>query len=261
MTKMSELDRQALKEEFKTKRGYWSPWHEDLLALNPAFLRAYLGMTSLPWLEGVLPPKMKEFIYVAIDASTTHLYLRGLRLHMATALQYGATREELMGVLQIVSLLGGHTISAGVPILVEELQKAGVSIDGSGAGGRAGFDSSALKARFLAASGYWDDCCESLCQLSPAYMNAYCSYIETARGTSALDPKAQEFILLSVSAATTHLHEPGMRLHVRRAIEFGATPAELMEVLQLSSALGIHTCSIGVPILTEELKKAGMAVE
>ena len=50
MTKMSELDRQALKEEFKTKRGYWSPWHDDLLALNPAFLKAYLGMTSLPWL-------------------------------------------------------------------------------------------------------------------------------------------------------------------------------------------------------------------
>ena len=261
MTKMSELDRQALKEEFKTKRGYWSPWHDDLLALNPAFLKAYLGMTSLPWLEGVLAPKLKEFIYIAIDASTTHLYLRGLRLHMATALQYGASREELMGVLQIVSLLGAHTMTVGVPILMEELQKTGVALDGHGAGQRAGFDQASLKARFVAANGYWDDCCESLCKLSPAYMNAYCSYIETARGTSALDPKTQEFILLSISAATTHLHEPGMRLHVRRAIELGATPAELMEVLQLSSALGIHTCSIGVPILTEELKKAGIEVK
>jgi alkylhydroperoxidase/carboxymuconolactone decarboxylase family protein YurZ len=256
MTKMSELNRQALKEEFKTKRGYWSPWHEDLLALNPAFLGAYLGMTSLPWLEGVLPPKVKEFIYVAIDASTTHLYLRGLRLHMATALQYGATREELMGVLQIVSLLGAHTITTGVPILMEELQKAGIAVEGHEASQHA-----ALKARFLEASGYWDECCDALCKLSPAYMNAYCSYIETARGTSALDPKTQEFILLSISAATTHLHEPGMRLHLRRAIELGATPFELMEVLQLTSALGIHTCSIGVPILTEELKRAGMAVQ
>jgi len=261
MTKMSEMDRQALKEEFKTKRGYWSPWHEDLLALNPAFLRAYLGMTSLPWLEGVLPPKMKEFIYIAIDASTTHLYLRGLRLHMATALQYGASREELMGVLQVVSLLGSHTITVGVPILVEELQKAGIALGRQGAGDAAGVEQAGLKARFLKVSGYWDECCESLCKLSPSYMNAYCSYIETARDTSALDAKTQEFILLSISAATTHLHEPAMRLHLRRAIELGATPAELMEVLQLSSALGIHTCSIGVPILTEELKKAGLAVQ
>lgn len=261
MTHMSELDRQALKEEFKAKRGYWAPWHEDLLVLNPAFLRAYLGTTSLPWLEGVLPPKMKEFIYIAIDASTTHLYLRGLRLHMATALQYGASGEELMGVLQLVSLLGYHTITVGVPILAEELQKAGVALDGLGAGDRSAFDHDAIKARFLAASGYWDDCCESICRLSPSYMNAYCSYIETARGTSALDPKTQEFLLLSISAATTHLHEPGMRLHMRRAIQLGATPAELMEVLQLSSALGIHTCSIGVPILTEELKKAGLAAK
>lgn len=260
MTKKSEIDRQALKEEFKAKRGYWAPWHEDLLALNPAFLKAYLGTTSLPWLEGVLPPKMKEFIYIAIDASTTHLYLRGLRLHMATALQYGATGEELMGVLQIVSLLGYHTINVGVPILAEELQKAGVALGAGagGAGGQGAFDHEAIKTRFIAASGYWDDCCESIWRLSPSYMNAYCSYIETARGTSALDPKTQEFILLSISVATTHLHEPGMRLHMRRAIELGATPAELMEVLQLSSALGIHTCSIGVPILTEELKKAGL---
>lgn len=260
MNKMSELDRQALKEEFKTKRGYWSPWHDDLLALNPAFLRAYLGMTSLPWLEGVLAPKMKEFIYVAIDASTTHLYLRGLRLHMATALQYGATGEELMGVLQIVSLLGSHTITTGVPILMEELQKAGVASDRRDVGQRAQEDAAELKARFIKAGGDWDDCCESLCKLSPSYMNAYCSYVETVRGTSALDPKTQEFILLSISAATTHLHEAGIRLHVRRAIELGATPAELMEVLQLSAALGIHTCSIGVPILTEELKKAGLPV-
>lgn len=254
----SDAERQEIKRDFQRKRGYWSPWHEDLLALNPAFLKAYLGMSSLPWTSGVLPPKVKEFIYIAIDAATTHLYLRGLHLHMAGALQHGASKEELMGVLQIVSLLGAHTITVGVPILMEELRNAGIAVDGGSETKDAAASRAALKDRFLEANGYWDECCDMLCSLAPAYMDAYCSYTETARATSALEPKVQEFILLSISAATTHLHQPAIRLHLRKAIDFGASAAELMEVLQLSSALGIHTCSIGVPILSAELARAGI---
>ena len=33
----------------------------------------------------------------------------------------------------------------------------------------------------------------------------------------------------------------------------GATQAEIMEVLELTSVLGIHTCILGVPVLLEEI--------
>ncbi len=250
----ADFDRDALRERFLAKRGYWAPWHEDLLALQPRFLSAYLELTSLPWTHGVLEPKLKEFIYIAIDAATTHLYQRGLRLHIASALQYGATRDEIMEVLQLTSQLGWHTCSVGVPMLAEELRRRG-----EGAALDAPLDEAArqVKERFEADLGWWDECCEALVRIAPRFLQAYHAYAATAWKSGVLEPKVKEFIALAVSASTTHLHEPAMRLHIRRSLAAGASSAEVMEVLQLTSVLGIHTCSIGVPIFSDELKRTG----
>ena len=115
-----------LKERFIKDRGYWSEraW-DPVLKIDPDFFEAYLNLSSVPWKTGVLPPKLKELIYIAIDASTTHLYESGLRQHIVNALKYGATQEEIMEVFELVSVLGIHTCTVGVPILVEELKKAG----------------------------------------------------------------------------------------------------------------------------------------
>ena len=40
-------------------------------------------------------------------------------------------------------------------------------------------------------------------------------------------------------------------------MEYGATKEEIIEVYQLVSVLGIHTCTLGIPVLVEELEKAG----
>ena len=120
----------ALKEKFLAERGYWK---EELfgaiLKLDPDYFEAYLSLSAAPWKNGVLPPKIKEFIYIAIDASTTHLYEPGLRQHIQNALKYGATKAEIMEVLELTSVLGIHTMTVGVPVLVEELKKAGQSLD------------------------------------------------------------------------------------------------------------------------------------
>ncbi len=248
----SDESRQAIKDSFIAKRGYWAPWHEDLLALNPSFLEAYLGMTSLAWTDGVLEPKVKEFIYIAIDAATTHLYQRGLRLHIATAMKYGATSDEIMEVLQLTSQLGWHTCTTGVPILADELRKAG---QGDLSEQPLAPSAELLKKKFEKALGYWDDCCDVLARLNPAFLEAYYQFAAAPWTSAVLAPKVKEFIALSVSASTTHLHEPAIRMHLRRAIACGASARELMEVLQLTSVLGIHTCSISVPILSDELQR------
>ena len=121
-------ERAALKAEFVAKRGYWSAFWDGLLALDPNFFRAYLNFSAVPWESGVLDPKIKEFIYIAIDASTTHLYEPGLRTHIQNALRYGATKEEIMEVFQLVSVLGIHTCTMGVPVLIEELEKASIDV-------------------------------------------------------------------------------------------------------------------------------------
>jgi len=120
-----ELDerKKALKERFIKERGYWSDelWGE-LIKLDPEFLEAYLNFSAAPY-KGPLPPKVRELIYIAIDASTTHLYEPGLRQHIRNALKYGATVEEILEVLEMISALGIHSCTFGIPILMDEIKK------------------------------------------------------------------------------------------------------------------------------------------
>ena len=39
---------------------------------------------------GTLSPKVKEFVYIAFDTAATHLYVKGLKLHIENAIGYGA---------------------------------------------------------------------------------------------------------------------------------------------------------------------------
>ena len=45
---------------------------------------------------------------------------------------------------------------------------------------------------------------------------------------------------------------------IENAFKYGATKEEIMEVFQLTSVLGMHTCTVGVPILIEEMRKANI---
>ena len=102
-----------------------------MLILDPDFFEAYTRFSSVPWVSGVLEPKVKELIYTAFDVSATHLYAPGLRQHIRNALDYGATKEEVLEVIELASVIGIHSCTVGVPILVEELaasdQKAGAA--------------------------------------------------------------------------------------------------------------------------------------
>jgi alkylhydroperoxidase/carboxymuconolactone decarboxylase family protein YurZ len=66
--------------------------------------------------------------------------------------------------------------------------------------------------------------------------------------------KVVEFLAIAVDASCTHMYAPGTRRHIRKALELGATKEEVTAVLQAVSVLGIHTCSLGAPILLEELE-------
>ncbi len=115
-----------VKKKFIKARGYWKEESfGQLLRLGPDFFEAYMNYSGKPWVKGVLPPKIKELIYIAIDASCTHMHAVGTRAHIKNALKYGATKEEIMEVLELVSVLGIHTLTMGVPILVQELNEAG----------------------------------------------------------------------------------------------------------------------------------------
>lgn len=240
---------QALREEFIANRGYWSPFWQDVLILDADFFAAYSKLSSVPAKTGTLAPKVREFIYIAIDAATTHLYLPGLRLHMENALKLGATREEIMEVIELTSVLGIHTCALGVPLLIEELREAGrgdevdsIEMDAA---------RTALKEQFIENRGYWTPLWDDLLKLSPDFFEAYLDFSSVPWKSGPLDPKVKELIYIAIDTSTTHLHRQGARQHIRNALRLGATKEEIMEVFQLVSVLGVHAATEGVPMLME----------
>jgi len=246
--------RRALREEFIRRRGYLAPSQEGLLQLSPDFFEAYLRFSSIPWTSGTLPRKVKEFIYIAVDAATTHLYESGVRTHVRRALEEGATSDEILEVLQITSLLGMHTLAVGVPILADELHEQAPA---QGDVAAANPDLDRIKTAYLDAVGEWDETCDALLRLAPGFLEAYLRFAAFPWTGRALEPKVKELIAIAINASTTHLHRPGMRIHIRKALRMGVPVEEIVEVLQLASVLGIHTCSVGVPILIDEIRRAG----
>ena len=104
----------------------WNPMWDMLAEMDPEYLEAFLAFRAVPQKQGPLPQKTKELIFIAINAATTHLWAPGVRRHMQNALREGATKQEIMEVLQLTSIMGIHSMALGAPILNEELERAGM---------------------------------------------------------------------------------------------------------------------------------------
>jgi alkylhydroperoxidase/carboxymuconolactone decarboxylase family protein YurZ len=119
----SDDDEVDLRAEFVRRRGYWARAWDVLLAKSPRFFSAYLDMSSVPYESGVLDKKTKELIFIALDSNTAHLYEPGLRIHIRNAMRLGASEDEILEVLELASAIGIHSVSFGLPILMDELAR------------------------------------------------------------------------------------------------------------------------------------------
>jgi alkylhydroperoxidase/carboxymuconolactone decarboxylase family protein YurZ len=106
-------------------------------------------------------------------------------------------------------------------------------------------------------TGPWDPSITKLREWDPAWAEQ-CFKMTTNPWTNGILPlKTIELICIAVNAACTNLNEDGTRRHIRAALDAGATRDEILTVLKMSALLGIHSCSLGAPILLEEAKAAG----
>lgn len=69
----------------------------------------------------------------------------------------------------------------------------------------------------------------------------------------ALPHKFKEIILVCLDAVT--FYQEGFRIHLRNALEAGATEDEILEALEVCSLLGIHCISGFLPALVEEVER------
>lgn len=105
------------------------------------------------------------------------------------------------------------------------------------------------------ARGDWNPLWDQLRELDPEFMEAYLAFRSVPHRNGPLPQKFKELVMVAINAATTHLYGPGVRRHMQNALKHGATPAEILEVIQLTTVMGIHACNLAVPMLCEEMAK------
>ncbi len=195
-------------------------------------------------MERALDRKTVELISVAINAACTNLNADGTRRHIRRALDAGATRDELLMVLKMASLLSIHVCSLGAPILLEEASNAGVTAKGE--------DAETPVCDRMRAAGQWNVAWDGFYQIDPAWTEAFmaCGAPVYSGG---LDPKLAELLSIAFDVSYTHMYAPGVRRHVKAALKLGASAEEIMDVFKICVAQGIQACNMSIPILAEEL--------
>lgn len=234
------------KDEFDRAGVLWLPAFDQIVFEAPAFLDAFLQFSRSTAAGSTLEPKHRQLIQVALAVSTTHLDRDGAASHIREALRLGATREELVYVSQFSTLLGIHTMPIAIKILVEEAVLAGheVNMDVDDTGAQA-------RDRFVADRGALPIDLEPLLSLDPHFLDAYRVLSRSVVAADVLEPKLVELIIIALDVSTTHLFDKGTRLHVRSALAKGASVDEIMEVLELTSTLGISGTNLGLRLVAE----------
>lgn len=225
------------------------PWDNALAILrewDPEWAETCAQMTTNPWSSNVLPRKTVELIGVALNAACTNLNPDGTRRHIRAALRAGASREEILMVLKMASVMAIHSCSLGAPILLEEAKTFGVKPSPKPAVATPACDK-------VRAIGQWNDVWNPFVELDPVWTDQFMATGGAIYASGLMTPRLIELLSIAFDASYTHMYGPGTRRHIRAALEVGATIEEIMEVLKLCVVQGIQACNMGVPILAAEL--------
>lgn len=213
----------------------------------PEYMQAYARMVGTTAANAELPRLSRELIGLAVNAAVTHLNRDATVAHIIAALECGASDREIFEVLQLASCLGMHTIVHGVPLLVAaapELMETELSER-----------QRTLKEHWVALRGYWPAPFDGLLALDPEYFAA-CSDFQNAPFGGAIDRKLRELIFVAIDASTTHMYANVDR-HIRLALEYGATPDEVLATLEITALIGVQSYTLGFEALAEARARLG----
>ena len=78
----------------------------------PEAYEAFFAYCAVPWRTGAVRGRVKELMSMACDATPTHRYLPGMRLHLGNAVALGYGRTAILHALDIAAAAPAHP---GVP--------------------------------------------------------------------------------------------------------------------------------------------------
>jgi alkylhydroperoxidase/carboxymuconolactone decarboxylase family protein YurZ len=98
--------------------GYVYPQYEFLAREDPEFAEIWYQMMKHWRKEGAIPPQYKEMMILM--GSCVKMQEMAVRTHMTKALKLGATKQELLELMELVLLSGGGVAMViGLKVLME----------------------------------------------------------------------------------------------------------------------------------------------
>jgi alkylhydroperoxidase/carboxymuconolactone decarboxylase family protein YurZ len=228
------------------KTGPWSDAAFKILERwDPLWSEAVDRMTNDPW-TGSLDPKTVELVSLAVNAACTNPNAQGTRRHIRGALEAGASRDEILMVLKMASLLSINACSLGALTLLDEAKRVGATAKEK--------NTATPVCDQMRASGQWNAAWDAFYMLDPAWTEEFVSCGVPANSSGVLDPKLAELLSIALNVSYAHMHVAGVRRHMKAALKLGATVAEVMDVIKLCVVVqGVQAVNLGIPILDEEL--------
>jgi alkylhydroperoxidase/carboxymuconolactone decarboxylase family protein YurZ len=238
----SDAERARIKDYFIAERGYWRPWTETMLSVSPAFVEQYARYAGYPARTGPLSERMVELIYVALDASSSHLFESGLTTHMRRALEVGATQADIVDVLHLVAVQGVACVGQAAELLDECF--------GPQEGAPAAPDA-ALQARAERLGPAHALALRSLVRHDPGYAEVLLDFVEQGRPTTGLSPAERSLVQLALHACFTASNPEAVRQILATAKDQGLQRADLLQAIQLGAHLAVHGSALGAKVLGE----------
>jgi alkylhydroperoxidase/carboxymuconolactone decarboxylase family protein YurZ len=243
-----------IRAEFMRRRGYWADDWQLILELAPEIMAAYTDVSAYAWETGALDAKTREFMYIATTAAVTHIHPIGIRTHGRNAMRAGATPRELVTVLALLGGLGiaGYLLAVDV---LEEVQPGSTAIRPCGED-RFG----QLRSEYETVFGVWDERAAAAVRSDPDFFTVFLRWAGAARVSGVLSPRVVALIAIAANASVTHMDRATLTREVRAALALGVTPAEILEVCNMTSGVSVHSLTVGVPIIAELMREADAAV-
>jgi alkylhydroperoxidase/carboxymuconolactone decarboxylase family protein YurZ len=182
-----------------------------------------------------------------MHASASALNADAIARQVDRARLAGATERDILDTLITIVGLASHSLYTSVPILLEELESAGIRPECPPPHPRL----QAVKERFIAARGFWNTDRDRIARLIPDFVLALTELSVESSESGQLSQKERELICIGIDCTVNHTFEPGLRLHVRNALGHGATAGEILQVFQLAALLGIEGYILGATALLD----------
>jgi len=221
---------------------------DQLKQLDPQGGELLSRVATNPWNSGILSRKEVELIALALHAAPTTRDEAGTRLHIRAALDAGASRDEIVTVLQCAVGLSVHSCSLGAPILIEEMKAAGVMPTGGPKPNTPACDA-------MKAIGQWNAAWDPFFELAPLWTDQFFAFGASIYKSGIFTPRFMELLSIALDASITHMYAPGIRRHIQGALKAGASPEEIMTALEICVSTGLQSCAKGVEILADELNR------